>query len=105
MEEPILLYITCTNEDEAKSIARVLVEERLIACANILGIMTSIYRWEGAVAEDDEIAVLLKTCRNMEVHVTERVKALHSYDVPCVIGLPISGGNPDFIQWLNSGGE
>jgi len=105
MEEPILLYVTCANKDEAKSIARVLVEERLIACANILGKMTSIYRWEGTVAEDDEIAVLLKTPRNMEVRVTERVKELHSYDVPCVISLPITGGNLDFIHWLNCGGE
>ena len=105
MEEPILLYITCANKDEAKSIARVLVEERLIACANILGKMTSIYRWEGAVAEDDEVAVLLKTSGNLEVRVTERVKELHSYDVPCVISLPITGGNPDFINWLNCGGE
>ena len=69
------------------------------------GKMTSIYRWEGAVAEDDEIAVLLKTRRNMEVRVTERVKELHSYDMPCVIGLPITGGNPDFIHWLNCGGD
>ena len=105
MEEPILLYVTCANKDEAKSIARVLVEERLIACANILGKMTSIYRWEGEVAEEDEIAVLLKPRRNMEVRVTERVKELHSYDVPCVIALPITGGNPDFIHWLNCGGE
>ena len=105
MEEPILLYVTCANKDEAKLIARVLVEERLIACANILGKMTSIYRWEGAVAEDDEIAVLLKTRRNLEVCVTERVKELHSYDVPCVISLPITGGNLDFIHWLNCGGE
>ena len=105
MEEPILLYVTCANKDEAKSIARVLVGERLIACANILGKITSIYRWEGAVAENDEIAVFLKTCRNMEVRVTERVKELHSYDVPCVIALPITGGNPDFIHWLNCGGE
>ena len=105
MDEPILLYITCANKDEAKSIARVLIEERLIACANILGEITSIYRWEGAVAEGDEIAILLKTRSNMEVRVTERVKELHSYDVPCIIGLPITGGNPDFIHWINCGGE
>ena len=61
MEGPILLYVTCGNNDEAKTIARTLVNEKLIACANILGKITSIYRWEGAVAEDDEVAVLLKT--------------------------------------------
>ena len=101
MEEPVLLYLTCANKDEAKTIARILIDERLIACANILGTMTSVYRWEGTVVEDEEIAVLLKTRRDMAARATERVKELHSYDLPCVIGLPIQGGNPDFIGWLN----
>ncbi len=101
MEEPVLLYLTCANKDEAKSIARTLIDERLIACANILGKMTSVYRWEGTVVEDEEIAVLLKTRRDMAARATERVKELHSYDLPCVVGLPIQGGNPDFIGWLN----
>ena len=101
MEEPVLLYLTCANRDEAKTIARTLIDERLIACANILGKMTSVYRWEGTVVEDEEIAVLLKTRRDMAARATERVKELHSYDLPCVIGLPIQGGNPDFIGWLN----
>ena len=101
MEEPVLLYLTCANKDEAKTIARTLIDERLIACANILGNMTSVYRWEGTVVEDEEIAVLLKTRRDMAARATERVKELHSYDLPCVVGLPIQGGNPDFIGWLN----
>ena len=101
MEEPVLLYLTCANRDEAKTIARTLIDERLIACANILGKMTSVYRWEGTVVEDEEIAVLLKTRRDMAARATERVKELHSYDLPCVVGLPIQGGNPDFIGWLN----
>ncbi len=101
MEEPVLLYLTCANKDEAKTIARTLIDERLIACANILGKMTSVYRWEGTVVEDEEIAVLLKTRRDMAARATERVKELHSYDLPCVVGLPIQGGNPDFIGWLN----
>jgi len=101
MEEPVLLYLTCANKDEAKTIARTLIDERLIACANNLGKMTSVYRWEGTVVEDEEIAVLLKTRRDMAARATERVKELHSYDLPCVVGLPIQGGNPDFIGWLN----
>ena len=101
MEEPVLLYLTCANKDEAKTIARTLIDERLIACANILGKMPSVYRWEGTVVEDEEIAVLLKTRRDMAARATERVKELHSYDLPCVVGLPIQGGNPDFIGWLN----
>ena len=102
IEEPTLLYLTCASEDEAKTIARALVDEHLVACANILGTMTSVYRWEGAVAEDEEIAMLLKTRRDMTVPVTERVKELHSYDLPSIISLPIHGGNADFIGWLNS---
>ncbi|MDP7548617.1 MAG: divalent-cation tolerance protein CutA [Alphaproteobacteria bacterium] len=101
MEELTLLYVTCANADEAKAIARVLVGDRLVACANILGSMTSVYRWEGEVAEQEEVAMLLKTRRDMTVHVAERVKSLHSYDLPCVIGLPIQGGNPDFLAWLH----
>ena len=101
MEEPVLLYLTCADKDEAKTIARTLIDERLIACANILGKMTSVYRWDGTVVDDDEIAVLLKTRRDMAARATERVKELHSYDLPCVVGLPIQGGNPDFIGWLN----
>ena len=101
MEEPVLLYLTCANRDEVKTIARTLIDERLIACANILGKMTSVYRWEGTVVEDEEIAVLLKTRRDMAARATERVKELHSYDLPCVVGLPIQGGNLDFIGWLN----
>ena len=101
MEESVLLYLTCANKDEAKTIARTLIDERLIACANILGKMTSVYRWEGTVVEDEEIAVLLKTRRDMAARATERVKELHSYDLPCVVGLPIQGGNLDFIGWLN----
>ena len=105
MEGPILLYVTCGNNDEAKTIARTLVNEQLIACANILGEITSVYRWEGGVAEDNEVAVLLKTRRDFVARGTERGKELHSYDLPCVIGLPITGGNPDFINWLICGGE
>ncbi|MBT3534431.1 MAG: divalent-cation tolerance protein CutA [Rhodospirillaceae bacterium] len=100
MAEPILLYMTCANVEEAKTIARTLVEERLIACANILGPMTSVYRWEGEVAEDEEIAVLLKTHRDKTASVTKRIKAMHSNDLPCVIGLPIQDGNPEFLTWL-----
>ena len=100
MEELTLLYMTCADRGEAKAIARTLVDERLVACANILGEMTSIYQWQGALEEQEEVAVLLKTRHDLTVAVTERIKTLHSYDLPCVISLPIQGGNPDFLSWL-----
>ncbi|MBC8242113.1 MAG: divalent-cation tolerance protein CutA [Alphaproteobacteria bacterium] len=101
MEELTLLYVTCANTDEARAIARALVGDRLVACANILGPISSIYHWEGGVAEQEEVAMILKTRRDMTVHVAERIKSMHSYDIPCVIGLPIQGGNPDFLAWLH----
>ncbi len=101
MDDLVLLYVTCANRDEAKAIASALVEERLVACANILGPITSVYRWEGAVAEDEEVAMILKTRQGMTERVAARVTALHSYDLPCVVGLPIQGGNPDFLAWLH----
>ena len=103
MEDASLLYVTCANAAEAKAIAHTLVADRLVACANILGPMTSVYRWEGAVTEDEEVAMILKTRRDMTVHVAERIKTMHSYDLPCVIGLPVQGGNPEFLAWLHRG--
>ncbi len=100
MEELSLLYVTCANGEEARVIARRLVGDRLVACANILGAMTSIYRWDGELVEEEEVAMVLKTRRDMTVHVVERIKSMHSYEVPCVIDLPIRGGNPDFLAWL-----
>lgn len=94
------LYVTAANRQEAQIIARTLVEERLVACANILGDIESFYRWEGAVQNDAEVALILKT-RSVKVNaVTQRIKALHSYDCPCVVALDIQGGNPAFIDWI-----
>lgn len=95
-----LLYVTVGTLDEAKSIARKLVEERIVACANLLPGMTSIFYWEGKAQEEPEITLLLKTRTDLVATVTERVRALHSYSCPCVVALPITGGNPAFLEWI-----
>ena len=97
-----MIYVTAESKDEALRIGRSLVEARLAACANILPPMTSVYRWEGAVQEDSEVALILKTRQELVESLTERIKELHSYDCPCVVALPIIGGNPDFLQWIDS---
>jgi periplasmic divalent cation tolerance protein len=97
-----LLYVTCANEEEAIKIGSTLVEERLAACANVLGRITSIFRWEGKVQRENEIALILKTRSELVDQVTARVKALHSYSVPCVVALPIGAGNPDFLAWIEA---
>lgn len=96
------VYITSVSADEARKIGRALVEERLVACANIIEGVHSIYRWEGKIQEDTEVALIVKTREARVPAVVERVKALHSYSCPCVVSLPIQDGNRDFLAWLES---
>lgn len=100
MSSRCIVYMTAADRAEALTIGRALVAEHLAACVNVLGEITSVYRWEGAVQEDGEIAFIAKTTTDRVAALTERVKALHSYDVPCVVALPIADGNPDFLQWI-----
>ena len=95
-----MIYITCGSRDEALKIARVVVEERLAACANIIDAMRSVYWWQGSVNEDDEVVLILKTAAERVEKLTERVKELHSYDLPCVVEIPIGGGNVDYLDWI-----
>lgn len=96
----VLVYMTASDKAEAQRIGRALVEERLAACANILDGMTSIYRWQDEVCEDSETVLIAKTTEAQATALTERVKALHSYDCPCVVTLPVSGGNHAFLDWI-----
>ena len=100
MSEPCLLYITARDREEASAVGRALVGERLVACVNILGGIVSIHRWEGAVSEGEEVALIAKTTRDRVDAAVARVRALHSYDCPCIISLPVTGGNPAFLAWL-----
>lgn len=93
-------YVTVGGRDEALAIGRALVEERLAACVNVVEGVTSIYRWEGAIREDPEVVLFAKTRRELVERLTQRVRELHSYDVPCVVALPLQGGNPAFLEWI-----
>ena len=98
--EMSLVYITAGGREEALQIGRALVEDRMVACANVLDGMYSLYWWEGAVQQDSEAVLIVKTRRALVPRVIERVRALHSYDCPCVVALPIVDGNPDYLAWL-----
>lgn len=98
----ILVYVTAGSKDEALTIARAAVEERLAACANVLSPITSIYWWEGKVQEEGEVSLILKTRADLVPALTQRIKALHSYTCPCVVALPITAGNPDFLAWIDT---
>ena len=97
-----LIYVTTGSRQEALDIGRALVECRLVACANVLGPMTSMYWWEGEVNEDDEVPLILKTRDGLVGQVIEKVKEMHSYDCPCVVSLPITGGNQAFLDWIEA---
>ncbi|MFC2070280.1 divalent-cation tolerance protein CutA [Chloroflexota bacterium] len=93
------IYITAGDEEEAGEIGRTLVKERLAACVNILPVR-SVYRWEENVEEEGEVAMFVKTRGELADRVIERVKELHSYDVPCIVSFPIEKGNADYLRWI-----
>ena len=97
-----MIYMTASGPEEARRIARALVEERLVACVNMLGGIESIYRWQGRVEEAKEVAMVAKTADDRVPALIERVKALHSYDTPCIVALPIADGAASFLEWVRS---
>ena len=96
------IYITAASTDQAQSIGRTLVEERLASCVNILENMSSFFWWEGKIDQAREAVLIAKTRNDLVPDLIARVKALHSYTVPCVIALRVTEGNPDFLRFLAS---
>lgn len=96
----IFVYMTASDEEEAVTIGRTLVEERLAACVNVLGRITSLYRWEKGIAEDSEVALIAKTQADLFDRLAERVRALHSYEVPAILEIPIGRVDTAFGAWL-----
>lgn len=97
-----LVYMTSGDKAEARRIGRMLVDGRLAACVNIIDGMESLYRWEGAVQQDREVVLIAKTTAERLPALIEKVRALHSYECPCIVSLPIEDGNPAFLQWIAS---
>ncbi|WP_417820722.1 divalent-cation tolerance protein CutA [Terasakiella sp.] len=96
----MVLYVTCSNKQEARSIGQILLKERLVACVNILPAIQSLYWWNDDIQEDSETAFFAKTTdKNIDAAIA-LIKASHSYDCPCIVTLPIEKGNPDFLNWI-----
>ena len=96
------VYMTAGSVEEAKSIGQILVGQNLAACVNLLENMTSIYKWEEKLEESQEVIMIAKTRKTLMPKLIEKVNSLHSYDCPCILELPIQGGNPDFLSWIGS---
>ncbi len=99
--ECVVVLVSCPSQDVAVELARALVEERLAACGNILPAMRSIYRWEGAIQDEPEVLLLLKTRSDRAEALCARVAALHPYQVPEAIALPIVAGLRPYLTWVS----
>lgn len=100
-DEYRLVYMTAGTREEAQAIADALVEASLAACVNIIDGMMSVYRWQGKLHHDEEVVMIAKTTERCLEALIDRVKELHSYDCPCIVALPLEGGNPAFFEWIS----
>ena len=98
----VTVYAVFANADEARTIARTVVEERLAACANLLAPCRSIYRWQGAIEEAEEVPVLFKTEAGRAEALIARIAALHSYDVPAAVAWPIAAAHALYGEWVRA---
>jgi len=100
--EMLMVFTTFANAEDAARAARTLVEERLIACANILPGVRSIYRWEGKVADQPEVMMLMKTRKQDWATLISRLHELHAYDTPECVAVRIAAGAPKYMAWLEA---
>ena len=102
MSESVVVLMTAGCQEEAETIARALVAGLLAACVNVIPGVTSVYRWEGDVHQDREWLLVAKSHRDVLDALIKRVQALHSYDVPEIIALRITGGSEAYLRWMDA---
>ncbi len=100
--EYIIVLVTVANKPEAEKIVQRLLSERLIACANIIGPVTSFFHWSGKDERAEEYLALMKSRSDLFDKLTEAVKKLHSYEVPEILALPVTAGSKTYLEWLAS---
>jgi len=98
----ILLLVTTPNRQEAERIAQQLLEAKLIACANIIDSVSSIFRWSEKIEKAEECLVLIKSRRELFEEIAETIKELHSYEVPEILVLPVVDGSKAYFEWMDS---
>lgn len=99
-DQPILIYTTFPSLEDAKRVGEALVAARLAACVNAFPGMVSIYVWKGALQEDNEIAMIIKTRAGLVDEVVAQTKKLHPYEVPALLVLPTQGGSAEYCAWI-----
>jgi len=96
----LIVFMTAANMEEAVNIVRTLLEEKLIACANIVDNVSSLFWWQGKIEEENEVLAIMKSSQKLFKKLSERVAELHCYDVPEVLALPIVDGSQSYLDWL-----
>jgi periplasmic divalent cation tolerance protein len=101
MIDTLLVVLTnCPDVEVADRIARTIVEQRLAACVNRLAPVESVYRWQGAVERATEVPLLIKTTRERYAEIEQAIRALHPYEVPEIIAMPVSAGLASYLRWV-----
>ncbi len=98
----IVVLVTTASKKEAEEISQHLLEQKLIACANIIGPMISHFHWSGKTEQAEEFLILMKSKIGLFEKISSKVKELHSYEIPEVLALPILAGSDLYLKWLDS---
>jgi periplasmic divalent cation tolerance protein len=101
MTDYIQVLTTTESRDDAETIGRALVDQRLAACVQIVGPITSIYRWQGKINTAQEWQCWVKTRRELYGRIEETIRRLHTYQVPEILAIDVAAGSPDYLAWLN----
>lgn len=95
------VYITTENMEEAREVGKVLIQEKLVACVNMLEQMESMFMWNGEFQNEKEVVLIAKTKASLVNELIDKVKEVHSYDCPCIVTLPLESGNQAFLDWID----
>ncbi len=100
MDKFIVIFIAAGSEEESKKIAHALIKEKLAACVNIIPQVQSLFLWKKNTCIEEEVLLIVKSKMTLFDEIIDRVKQLHSYEVPEIIALPVIGGSDDYLQWV-----
>jgi periplasmic divalent cation tolerance protein len=101
-DQPIAVFITAPNKEEAARLADMLVERKLAACVQVLAPMQSVYRWQGKVERQEEVLLIAKTVNSKFAELEREVRALHSYETPEIVAFPLTRLSEVYLRWLNA---
>ena len=102
MTDKTIVFVTCESRDQAEKIAQSVVTDKLAACVNVLPEVRSGYVWEGKLTWSDEVLLLIKTSRGRFDQLQDRIKAMHTYAVPEIVGVPIEDAFDKYIAWIDT---